>query len=422
MFNKNKLWCWIMVFLVALQATAQLLEYIIVDTSNSPFLKVWISFGSSISQNWLAFSITLVLITLGCIIYNKLDNKPYKLSDDISREIILIINLILCNKIYSSTSCIEKLNYFKSHYSVVIALVLIVLSSLAFSIIIKGQKKISEELGTITQQGENNDNEDGSRISDSEAAFAWKHPILYSWHLRNYYSNKRKTIKNESKNETVKNKAAYKKKKEEYKFERLEALNKNSQKNGQRVENSKYLMIQGIISTLIASLSVILLVRAFVIDAKSDGNGIVTFFNKIIKNIINLRSVFNDADTPIKNFLLSLGSALLFIILIITLYLLIYILVRVILYLLFQFNEDENQIKKIARLVKVFVFGIILGAIRPLLFVPNFLKFIEEYLLEIKLEDIISEYYPEDDNESTDEEESEDEINDKTKKQEETVE
>ena len=44
------------------------------------------------------------------------------------------------------------------------------------------------------------------------------------------------------------------------------------------------------------------------------------------------------------------------------------------------------------KLVKIFVYGIINGVLRILLFIPNFLKFVEEYILDTDLDDIISEY------------------------------
>ena len=416
---------WILLALAVLQGSAQLLGFLMQgSTSTEPSLwSMWISLGAEITKNWSAFSIFLIFFVLGWLLYNQLFDEK---KDDIARQKqsmmqsiwFLIINLILCNQVYSSTSVTEKITYFKEHLPNVIVIINIIILCMVGIWTIWNEHKVSDELDKILRS-ESSDEDGQNDISEQENKYIWKHPISYAWHMQNYYIATQRKIKNENKNKKIQSKAELHFQKQKQKLESLERkfefeqkineIHQNEElkdiKNGisrksklkNEIKDLKTKLgeyIAGAVTTILAFWFTILIFIIYPQFNNQTSNGILNFIANIIDNLLLINQQSIKQQTPLTNSLLNMGYIFLIFLALFTIYLLAYITGRLIIYFLFNFREDEEHIKNLAHQIKTFVFSLIEGIILPLLFFPNFVKFIEEFLLNFEIKNTVEKWYP----------------------------
>ena len=141
----------VLTILAFIQGSAQLLKACFSGNDNQ-VIKVWISIGDSMCNNWIAFSVFLLFAAIGYIYYETIFFSDENVSVDEVRNykkavvktiLLVIINLILCNQIYSTDSLSAKAQYLQDHVeAVVICTVIFAAIVIALMLIILTRKQI----------------------------------------------------------------------------------------------------------------------------------------------------------------------------------------------------------------------------------------------------------------------------------------
>lgn len=398
--GKNRLLNWLLLVLAALQGSSQLLKFFIQDEilTKPSLISVWISLGNAISENWATFSVTLILVVLGYFLYKRLYSEEVSNANEAKRGrlnsiFLSIANLILCNRIYSSNSISEKIECISANIPTAIVLAIIVLLGVAGILFIKNEKKISKELATMSTSKdkldeENYTHEDGDGSGkidlDSEASFKIRHPISYAFRTFSNYFAEKSELKHALKKEKAQTKISVEKAKKE---RLLESISKGKFEYGY-VWDNQFGRLSAIIALLVSCGLI------YIVGFGDKGSDIAVVINKLIDNIVGFTNSINSAEQPLMEFLASAGTLFLFVILFLTVFLLIYITIRVLTYLVVSAGEDVNRIRRLGRLIKVFVFGVVDSALRPLLFIPDFIEHVEMAILGTDLDERIKNMYP----------------------------
>lgn len=392
-----------LIFFAVLQGSSQLLGlFLLTEDDHTPsLLKIWLSLGDQISENWLAVSVSLFILVFGYQIYTSLSFKP-SLPGSNSKSIwLLFINIAICLRIYSSISISKKITYLASHLSTVVIMLIIVFFATAGIIIIKKERRNTEELNSLFQEvrdekKEKVSSEDGTTDnveantntpSDLEVAFRLKHPFSYafrSFAKDLYLMNE---IKRENKKKLLEIKCNTKRQINEIQLKKI-------QKTGNKPEDKGENAI-GYFSAFLAFAICVCLIIFLVAQNSNGGNLKIIEIIKSITNFIRgIAGSLGDAEGPLTEFLLTSGVLFLFVILVLAFFLLVYTSIRVIAYLLSRPSEDTKRIHRIGKAIKTFVLGILDGALRPLMFIPDFLECLEEMLLDTNMDEKIEQMYP----------------------------
>lgn len=388
-----------LLFTAVLQGSSQLLG-LFFSTENEPepsLLKVWLSLGNRMSENWVAISISLISLLFGCFLYSSLSRKSSFPGNNATSIALLLINLALCLRVYSSRSVFEKIAYLADHLPMVIIVSIIVFFVTVGILVIQKEHKNTQELDgllngarsepkdeTLTEDiGTNSRKPDSDTQSNPEMVFRLKHPFSYVLRSFGKDLDKRNEIKREHKKQMLQIKANAEQQKKNAELESLK-------KKGYASENKRESVI-GYFSALLAFLICIGLVGLLL--AKNSGGGGLKILQEIANNILGITKILNLATGPLTNFLLYSGVLFLFVILILSMFLLVYTTLRVIAYLLLHPSEDTVKIQRLGKAIKAFVLGILDGALRPLLFLPDFLECLENMLLDTDMDEKIDEIY-----------------------------
>lgn len=395
-----------LLFMALLQASSQLLA-LFFPTENEPkpsLLKVWLSLGNEMAENWVAVSISLIFLVLGCLLYGILSHKSSFPGSNLTSVGLLFINLALCLRVYSNSSISEKIAYLALHLPTVIIISIVVFFVIVGMLVIQKEQKNTKELERLfhkanvesegkspTEGGGDNNGKLGTDTgSDPEIAFQLKHPFSYAYRSFVKDLDTKREIKREHKKQLLQIKVEAEQQKKNAELESL-------QKTGYIPENKKESVI-GYISAFIAFLICIGLV--IFLSIQNGNTGAPNILQGITDYILGITGILNAAKGPLTNFLLSSGVLFLFVILILTFFLLVYTSLRVIAYLLSHPAEDTERIHRIGKAIKTFFLGILDGALRPLLFLPDFLECLENMLLDTDMDQKINEMYPTDKDDS----------------------
>lgn len=394
--SKNTLFNWILIVLAIIQGSSQLLEIFFFNNQTaSPSLpNMWISVGKEISKNWFAFSISLILLVLGYFLYKRIcgfinwKNRGTK-KEWVNTLLLLLINLSLCNKVYSSDSISKKINEISNHIPTAIVVVIISVLGILTALLIRSHAKVSEELKDVSNL-ESKDSTEAKKewhdreFNDDELKFRMRHPFSYAFRsFANYLTDKRK-LKQEYKKEKIQTKISVE---QEKRGEIVKSISKGNYKHEYELSNKG-----GIASAVVSLVVSCLLVYCFCF---SDGNNIITpTINKVVQKLTDITETMINAEEPLMTFLTSAGLLFLFVVTFLTIFLLLYLSIRVVLYLVLSAGEDSERICRCGQLVKIFVLNAIDSALRPLLFIPDFLEHVEIAILGTDLDQKIQEFYP----------------------------
>lgn len=378
-----------LLFIATLQGSSQVLALFFPpeNTSEPVLLKVWLSLGTDMSENWVAISIFLIILVLGSQLYNILYLKSSSPHSGLKSVGFLLINLALCLRVYSSDSISDKISYLAAHLPTVIIISIITFFVAVTMLMIQKERRNTEELhehyqrvnthsksATLPEDSDANEEKATNIPYDPETAFRLEHPFSYAY--RSFVNNfsQRQEIKREHKKLTSQTNTKAERQKGSY----------NPEDKWERIFS--YFSVGFALCACIA-----LGIFIFNQDEKSGG---LEVLRRITDYILNITGILDSAKGPLTNFLLSSGVLFLFVILILTFFLLLYISLRVIVYLITHPVEDTARINRIGKAIKTFVLGILDGALRPLLFLPDFLECVEEMLLDSDMDGKISEMYP----------------------------
>lgn len=388
-----------LLFLAVLQGTSQLFDFVLPaeDGSAPSLLKIWLALGNNISENWVAISVSLIFLVLACLMYRSLSHNSSSPNGGLKSIGLLLINLALCFKVYSVCSVSEKIAYLSEHLPAVAIISIIVLFVIAAILVIRQEYENAKEINQISQNPNQDPDSKASTEDDRtatdfhsdtqsgrEMAFRLKHPFSYAY--RSFVANigKNREINREHKKQILQIKAETEKRKKDIEIENLRETGWIPESKGERVF--------GNLSALLAFFACIFLIVLLFTRCK-DGASFQAL-QEIADYIFGLTNLLDGAAGPLTNFLLSSGVLFLLVILFLTFFLLIYISIRLVLYLLLHTAEDIDKIHRIGRAIKTFVLGVLDGAMRPLLFLPDFLECLETMLLDTDMDEKIDKMYP----------------------------
>lgn len=235
--TKNKrMLSWILGLFVMLQTSAQLLNYIISEEMIRPLneafatgnvigilLEVWRSIGMSVAENWISFSMLLIISCVGYFLYNHIRNDTEKISRTASVIALSFANLVLCGQFYLADSYSQRWIDIQKFWNRNRIMLIVLMSIVALALVsimifksVKRLKKISDEFDEISRidsdAADSTERKDEISKKNTESLhrdlddkeFAWKHPFLYAWFSYCYYLNRRRKIRNRFKNKKSK--------------------------------------------------------------------------------------------------------------------------------------------------------------------------------------------------------------------------
>ena len=408
-FKNIVAWLYIMFFIV--QAISILSAFIIQNefvTSTLPFFRFWNAIGRSIFENWLPFSIIFVMIFVGGVLSSQI-----KLETNISKHfynfILLCINLFLCNRLYETIVFQEKIEYISKHFWGVLCFVL----AIAIVILVgHALKKAREARNSYTKNPPSHSaavddrdeiarNADGLQSNIQDELFMKRYPISYIWLNFKYYLSRKKEIKYQKQAEyhEAKSRAKADAKIEVIKRKYDKKVKSYTSNNSNGKDPNPALGIIAIVAVTVIDV-------LFIIGFISPGIFGDSFFNSILskiqETIIASSDFFNEMESPVLNWLIAFGKIFLIAIVFIIINFLIYFIFRVLFYFVFNSKEDGITIKCFSRKLKTFFFGVADSVMRLLLFLPDFLELIEDFLLDIDVDILVRDKFEEFDNQSKD--------------------
>lgn len=384
LFKRLTLVDYFLLLVAVVQGSSQLLEIVVPTAkySRTSLLTVWLSLGNDISENWVAVSIFLTALVLGNALYRTLLKRNSSFGSSSTSIVLLFINLALCLRVYSNKSLAEKIQYLSAHLPTVFIISIIIFFVAVGIIIIKKERKNAEEIESLSKGEHEKATEEttGSPTTAQtvEEIFQVRHPVSYAYRSFIQHLNTKKEIKRNHKLEML-----------QIKSNRKEEESKNNSRKTKESTNDR---ISGVISVVFALIFSIALIVAFFWQ-KSGESGI-DIIEQITDLMLNMTKDLGKAQGPITSFLASCGTLFLIVLIILVIFLMIYASVRIALYLLSHLAEDNNEVHKISKRIKAFIFGLIEGALRPLMFIPDFLESLELMLLNTDVESQVDRIYP----------------------------
>lgn len=421
LFKNNKLLNWILLIFATIQFTSQLFNYMLQNRiiENSPYVNVLVSLGTPISDNWYSYSSLFIFTVLVCILYNKIINKECQKHNNFSVIFMLLVNLVLCNKLYSSVSVREKANYIMNNKHQFIFIPIIILIFMIIIYMLNKSHKLNEEFSNTSPPDANNNEEQAKNDIanpqfNSDSEYVWKHPFAYVWNTYKYYFAQRKQVKNLYRKQKAEikvghkiHKKSLKNKENENELKLLEEkLKTDVQVNNilqeKRVKNAslsdtslnelynKNSSIPGIIAIIVTFIIIAVIIFIIIITGKNE-------FAEKIKDVIQdlniLGKFINEGQDSSLNFILACGSLLLLLFIPFLLFFVIYLFVRIIIYFLSNTKEDNLAVERLVHLNKRFIFELGDSVMRILLFLPDFLECVQNILLETSLDEKLDEVY-----------------------------
>lgn len=407
LFKSIVTWLYIMFFIV--QAFSMLSAFIIQNefvTSASPFFRFWNALGTPIFENWLPFSILFVMIFVSGVLASQFKPET-NISKHFFNFILLCINLFLCNRLYDTIVFQEKIEFIGKHFWDISSFVLTITIVLLIGYALKKARearnsytKKSSPHSTIIDDDDHIRNTDDSQRNAQEELFMKRYPISYIWSTFKYYLSRKKEFKYQKQAEYHEAKA---KAKAEAKIEVIKKkYDKKVKSYNPKFSNGKDPNpALGIIS-VVTVIVIDVLIFVWILFPTTFGDSFFNILLSKIQNFVMAGSDFLDTmENPVLNWFLVFGNAFLITTVFILIDFLIYFIIRILLYFIFNSKEDSVHIKRFSRQLKTFFFGIVDGVMRLLLFLPDFLELIEDFLLDTDIDKLVREKFEEFDNQSS---------------------
>ncbi len=378
-------------------------------------LNILASLGKSISENWVAFSLILIFSIVGYLFYNEVFSSDDHANTNncngyaVRALILAALNFILCNKLYSTESISQKIIFLKAHIDSVIFLVVVLACCAAIILLDRRIKRINKDLEknriSSTEPQESQNLQPNTSDTDELISFKIGHPIAYYFRTLACYNLEVKKLKLERKKKALNLKMQYDEKRTE---SRLQAIGQKAGNNLQNKLTGCILKIKsgGFLNNIAIAISMLLTIifSCFIVyNLFNENSSLLTIFDNLAKRIVDPDNISEQvknielSSSAVMECLQSIGLIFLIIAVCFVTSLVIYIIIRIMIYLLFVHNEDENPIKKCAKLIKIFVFTSCESGMRLLLFIPDFIEKVEDVLLNMNLDEKICEFYPESD-------------------------
>lgn len=372
-------WIYIMFFSVQIFsiASAFIIQNDFADGWVLRFFRFWDALGKPIFENWLSFSILFILLFAGGILSAQL--KSEKTANHKLNFVLLCINLFLCNRCYNTGVLQERMRYIGENVWGVLGFLLAVVVAIGIGNALKKEREYrSGRLGkaTISDVDIERGQETVENYADSQdERFREQYPVSSAWDSYKQSIAYKKRVKHREKERRYKNKAEIKTE------EKKEIAQKRS---GKRVESAEKQTKKEKLKKASAIVVYILILGGMFYLVVSPN----TEIGKLISNIgesLNLITLgADDLKNPILNFLFGFGSIFLIAITLVLMGFAVYFVLRTLWYFIVNLREDNTFVKKIARDLKAFFFGLADSVVRLLLFLPDFLVLVEDFLFDMR--------------------------------------
>lgn len=387
--------------LALLQFVSQLLQAVLEQKtiSNHFMLNILVSLGESICNNWVSFSLTLMFVVIGYLIYKSIciseDNRQSKEYKEykkcaIRALIMVMINLALCNKIYSTVSINQKVTFLKTHIDTVVLLTIILACATVVILLIRNENQVKQDIEKMKTDGKDSaeakDLLSASLDKDELVKFKMMHPVSYYFRTLVAYNTEKKKLKQEREKKLIKLQMQYDEEEGKKKLHNLPE--KVTIAKASFFESKPWKTFE-----IIVSVGLTLAVIGIAIYSIIRHNLLSVILNpdEIKQNLEKL----DFSSTAAMELLQRVGMLFLIIAVFFVAFLIIYIIIRITLYLIFVHVEDEDLIKRCAKVIKALVFTSFDSGMRLLLFIPDFVEKVENVLLSTNIDEKIQELYPE---------------------------
>lgn len=389
-------------FLIAF-LIVQVLGYIsgylngIFETNINVISKLFLSLNSLFTSNWTAFTVLFVFAICTDSLYHSIKINNIMDENDIGNRklkyikyVLMIINIAFCMDFFYFDKFSDKISLIienpKRYTVLVVILLLIILITFLLKKLIEShnakncihneiqnrnidltnvvkekRKNFSESDNEYTNFKSVDLNEFDINISDGNDEIL-KHPILYTIENRKLYYAKKKAI-------TYVNK--------------LNKLNKYNQNNTSDNDTEAKIFIAISILFIIVFIALIVLGFIKIDDDSSLLSQIIGEFGKVISELFSkLTKNFNETETIILGFFLSIGGLILLVISFLVVTYAFTFIIQSWIYIKNNINNNQSYVANFVNKIKCFFYGAIDSVMRLLLFLPDFLETVEKTVLD----------------------------------------
>ena len=372
---------WLFVLFIAVQGFAIISGFLIQHGFANPdsrLLALLLAFGSPLFENWQMFSIIFMAVYIFDIIAKERKGEKGHQSIFIN-SILLCVNLLFCNQLYRIDSVQEKLTYIKNHlWGFCLFLVVAIVTPIIITTLIRlirARQAYNDEIEKDDCDRESRINRHTQETEYREKKLFIQHPLLSAWNKYLKYCSEKNEVK-------------YNKKAERLKIKADADLVKYRKKKG---EDSNQ-----IIPTIVGLVSILFVIALNIICfvVKINGTSLIEVLHTVIKDFFtNSSEAIGDISNPALNWFQIFGSVFLILFAILLINFFVYFSLRSVLYFLFNTREDAEPFNRIIKKLKYFLFEIANGAVRLLLFFPDFLILLENLVFELDMDEIVDNYF-----------------------------
>lgn len=385
---------WFLVTAFAIQLFSSFSSFIIsnefTNSISLPFFRFFEALGAVFSSNWLPFSIMFGIAFVFGIFKSQINSQKDN-SNHFMNFILTCLNLLMCNQLYNIDIFRERVKYYADNIWIVIGVVIILamIPLIGYGIKnLRDSKKLIEKSkndnANTNNGGVNNSSGDVNDTSwyDLDKSFMIRHPILHRWEQFKY------------------NYALYHEKKLQAKTEaKIQKMQSETNNKTNNVANEIHKIIDnksgisGIIAVLIVIfINIFLFKWIFFQDFPNDTfiNGLLT---KIKVFVVSSTKYIGGMEDHSLNWLMVFGTVFFILVIFILCDYFLYFSLRVFLYFIVNFSEDSKIIKRFSLQLKTFFAGALDDAMRLLLFFPDFLEVIEDFMLDTDIDEMVKERF-----------------------------
>ncbi len=360
---------WIYIILLIIQIFTTVVGITIRNSFFELEMLQYLNFIADIGEiffiNNLSFSLVIIAIFFIDILTQQLQFKSKK-KFNFTNFILLFSNLYISNQLYQFENFSRLAVNIKEHWLGILIFFIICFGMIFIGEVINNIKNAKEENKTsfyLNDNDETNNQKDNNSYLD-ERNFAIKHPISYVWsNYKNYYTTT---------------------KKEKQKIKTDFLIKKQEKYYAEKLKDENYTpAIEQIVILIIFVLIDILIVCA------------IQYIASINLNLEEIQEWLDKTENPLINLLLSLGVVVLLSIAIILINYLLYFTFNTILKFIASGAQDKKHIEKFSYKIKTFFLYTLDTIVYFLMFLPEFLNVIEDFLFEIDVDELVREKFPE---------------------------
>lgn len=348
--------------------------------TNNVLLQLFSAIKSTITNNWLPFSIFFIIFIFVDVFYHIITKKRTRIS---IKLILTICNILFCINFFDTIALQEKLAYFSAH---IVELVVFIIMLIVGIVLIYITKKIFNAVQN--KQSVNNEikkeydakkskEKDLPEINDTDQIL--NHPFYYIYQNYKYYEALKKASKFQAK---------YTKKAKKY---------TNPDGQGNDHSSTVFSFMTALLTVPFFAIIIFVVLFEIGVFKNEDKNYelIENIINSISNTIIHITQTasngLNGIEEALMALLLVLGVPILMSIIVIIIAYSGTFIVKLWKHIHDSFQNKDQHVESFASNIKLFFFDTADSVLKLLLFIPDFLSTIEDTVFDFASTEVIED-------------------------------